>query len=123
MATTLAVFSSLESECTENRGLPDAQALLQLTAKLAQQANLSYCEIAPATSMLLCWTNWIPSKEGCPVFTHSTGVEGLLAHAFCLLHNSKVGALLATGFLGQRTVNDLHVALQTITAASLAPTN
>ena len=50
MATTLAVFSSLESDCTENRGLPDAQALLQLTAKLAQQANLSYCEIAPATN-------------------------------------------------------------------------
>ncbi len=39
VATTLAFFLAPASDCTENRGLPAAQALLQLTAKLAQQAN------------------------------------------------------------------------------------
>jgi len=38
-ATTLANFLAPASDCTENRGLLVAQALLQLTAKLAQQAN------------------------------------------------------------------------------------
>jgi len=38
-ATTLASFLAPASDCTENRGLLVAQALLQLTAKLAQQAN------------------------------------------------------------------------------------
>ncbi len=39
IATTLANFLAPASDCTENRGLLVAQALLQLTAKLAQQAN------------------------------------------------------------------------------------
>ena len=39
IATTLANFLALASDCTENRGLLVARALLQLTAKLAQQAN------------------------------------------------------------------------------------
>jgi len=39
IATTLAIFLAAASDCTENRGLLAAQALLQLTAKLAQQAN------------------------------------------------------------------------------------
>jgi len=39
IATTLAIFLALASDCTENRGLLVAQALLQVTAKLAQQAN------------------------------------------------------------------------------------
>ncbi len=39
IATTLAYFLAPASDCTENRGLLVAQALLQLTAKLAQQAN------------------------------------------------------------------------------------
>ena len=39
IATTLANFLAPASDCTENRGLLAAQALLQLTAKLAQQAN------------------------------------------------------------------------------------
>jgi len=39
IATTLANFLAAASDCTENRGLLVAQALLQLTAKLAQQAN------------------------------------------------------------------------------------
>jgi len=39
IATTLANFLARASDCTENRGLLVAQALLQLTAKLAQQAN------------------------------------------------------------------------------------
>ena len=39
IATTLANFLAPASDCTENRGLLVAQALLQLTAKLAQQPN------------------------------------------------------------------------------------
>jgi len=39
IATTLGNFLAPASDCTENRGLLVAQALLQLTAKLAQQAN------------------------------------------------------------------------------------
>jgi len=39
IAITLAIFLAAASDCTENRGLLAAQALLQLTAKLAQQAN------------------------------------------------------------------------------------
>ncbi len=39
IATTLANFLAPASDCTENRGLLVAQALLQLTAKLAQQEN------------------------------------------------------------------------------------
>jgi len=39
IATTPANFLAPASDCTENRGLLVAQALLQLTAKLAQQAN------------------------------------------------------------------------------------
>jgi len=39
IATALAIFLAAASDCTENRGLLAAQALLQLTAKLAQQAN------------------------------------------------------------------------------------
>ncbi len=39
IATTLANFLAPASDSTENRGLLVAQALLQLTAKLAQQAN------------------------------------------------------------------------------------
>ena len=39
IATTLAIFLAAASDCIENRGLLAAQALLQLTAKLAQQAN------------------------------------------------------------------------------------
>ncbi len=39
IATTLAISLALASDCTENRGLLVAQALLQVTAKLAQQAN------------------------------------------------------------------------------------
>ncbi len=39
IATTLANFLAPASDCTENRGLLVAQALLQLTAKLAQQAD------------------------------------------------------------------------------------
>ena len=39
IATTLANFLAPASDCTENRGLLVAQALLQLTGKLAQQAN------------------------------------------------------------------------------------
>ena len=36
IATTLAIFGTLANDC---RGLLVAQALLQVTAKLAQQAN------------------------------------------------------------------------------------
>jgi len=39
IATTPANFLAPASDCTENRGLLVAQALLQLTAKRAQQAN------------------------------------------------------------------------------------
>jgi len=39
IASTLANFLAPASDCTENKGLLVAQALLQLTAKLAQQAN------------------------------------------------------------------------------------
>jgi len=39
IVTTLANFLAPASDCSENRGLLVAQALLQLTAKLAQQAN------------------------------------------------------------------------------------
>ncbi len=44
IATTLAIFLTPASDCTENRGLLVAQALLQLTARLAQQAN-SLCSV------------------------------------------------------------------------------
>jgi len=64
IATTLAIFLPLASDCTENRGLLVAQALLQLTAKLAQQANsLSSVKNALAISTLLCFTNWILHKK------------------------------------------------------------
>ncbi|DBA69816.1 TPA: hypothetical protein ACH3X2_012535 [Trebouxia sp. C0005] len=39
IATALAIFWALASDCTGNRGLLVAQALLQVIAKLAQQAN------------------------------------------------------------------------------------
>ena len=51
MATTLTKLCPLASDCTEIRGLQVAQALLQLTAKLAQQLNLLvFCEYVLASS-------------------------------------------------------------------------
>jgi len=47
-------LSAPASDCTENRGLLVVQALLQVTAKLCQQANsLFFCENALANSTLL----------------------------------------------------------------------
>ena len=55
MATTLAKFCPPASDCTESRGLQVAQALPQLTAKLAQQPNLvAFCENVLPSSTLLC---------------------------------------------------------------------
>ena len=51
-APTLATFSAFASDCTESRGLLVAQALLQLTAKLVQQANfLTHCGRQHAASL------------------------------------------------------------------------
>jgi len=60
---TLAKFCTLASDCTENRGLLVAQALLQVTAKLAQQAN--------------CLTKADTRKDSWPVFTLSTDLFSL----------------------------------------------
>jgi len=68
---TLAKFCPLASDCTENRGLLVAQALLQVTAKLAQQANfLAFCEKALASSRLPCLVNQILGKTA-GLFSHS----------------------------------------------------
>ena len=70
-ATTLAIFLALATESTENRGLLLAQALLQVTAKLAQQANfIGSWENALANSTLLCLTNWILGKKA-GLFSHT----------------------------------------------------
>ena len=70
-ATTLVKFCPLASDCTENRGLLIAQALLQVTAKLAQQANfLTFCEKALASNMLLCLMKQILGKTA-GLFSHS----------------------------------------------------
>jgi len=55
IATTLAIFLAAASDCAEKRYLLAAQALLQLTAKLAQQANS--LSSALANSTLLGYTN------------------------------------------------------------------
>ena len=57
MATTLAIFLAAASDCTENRGLLAAQALLK-TSKL-----LVFCENAVVNSTLLCFTNLILQKK------------------------------------------------------------
>ena len=68
---TLAKFCPLATDCTENRGLLVAQALLQVTAKLAQQADfLTFCEKALARSMLLCLMKQILGKTA-GLFSHS----------------------------------------------------
>ncbi len=74
IATTLAHFWALASDCTENRGLLVAQALLQVTAKLAQQANsLSFVKIFWLTAH--CFASQPGStKESGPHFTDSTAL-------------------------------------------------
>jgi len=119
---TLAKFCPLASDCTENRGLLVAQALLQVTAKLAQQANcLTFCEKALASNILLCLIKQILGKTA-GLFSHSAlTFLALLSYSFCLLHSCEVGTLLAGGFLSQHnaTVNAMQQALQTLSAAAV----
>ena len=52
------IFFAPGRDCTENRGLLVAQSLLELRAKLGQQAScLAFCENAVAYSILVCWRN------------------------------------------------------------------
>ena len=70
-----------------------AQALLELTAKLVQQANyLAFCENAVAYSMLACWTNWILGKKASLFCQTALGFQGLVAYGFCWLQYIKVKA-------------------------------
>ena len=121
MACTLVKFCPLASECTENRGLLVAQSLLQLTAKLAQQANfLTFCQ-----SMLLGLINSMNGIQGkeAGIFTQTTLTLGaLLTYVFCLLHSSGIGTLVIAGFLGQEST-PLNLALQTISATTMELTH
>ena len=84
-ASTLAIFLALATGSTENRGLLVAQALLQVTAKLARQANfitfLGKCSGLQHTALL---DKLDTRKESWPIFTHSTGL--LRPGYLCLLH-------------------------------------
>ena len=89
--STLAVVFALGSDCTENRGLLIAQALLELTAKLVQQARcMAFCEYALAHSMLACWRNWIPGKKACLFCQTALVFQSLFAYCFCGLQCIKV---------------------------------
>ena len=70
IATIVATFLAAASDRTENR----AQVLLQLTAKLAQQAkSLSFVKtLGPVAHCLLHKLDTI--KESWPIFTHSTAL-------------------------------------------------
>ena len=81
----------LGSDCTDNRGLLVAQALLELTAKLVQQARcMAFCENALAHSMLACWRNWIPGKKACLFCQTALVFQSLVAYCFCGLQCIKV---------------------------------
>ena len=130
MACTLVKFCPLASECTENRGLLVAQSLLQLTAKLAQQANfLIFCSVLSnflfCQSMLLGLINSMNGIQGksAGIFTQTTLTLGaLLTYVFCLLHSSGIGTLVIAGFLGQEST-PLNLALQTISATTMGLTH
>ena len=66
------VFWTPASDCTENRGLLVAQALLQLTAKLAQQAN-SVCSVKMLWLTAHCFasqTGYYKRKLACFYIQH-----------------------------------------------------
>ncbi len=79
IATTLANFLAPAGDCTQRRGLLVAQALLQLTAKLAQQANsLSSVNVPLLTAhvytALVHKLDTSTTNEIWPVYTDSTAL-------------------------------------------------
>ena len=109
-----------------NRLTVVAQALLQLTAKLAQQAiSLSSVRMLWLTAHCFAsQTGYYKRKLACFCRQHCP-LEGLLAYGFCLLLCRKIALLLTTVFLGQRTVRlqALQLALRTMSAALVPPTH
>ena len=97
--TTLANFVATAGDCTASRGLLVAQALLQLTAKLAQQADS-----LPPVNMPWHTAHCIASQTGyCkrPVFTDSTA---LLKPAYLWLLLAAVQQTCPPADLGKRKV-------------------
>ena len=71
---------------TENRALLVAQTLLELTAKLIQQANyLAFCENAVAHHVLACWRNWTLGKKAGLLCQTALVFQSPVAHGFCWL--------------------------------------
>ncbi len=127
IATTLAVFLAAASDCTENSGLLAAQALLQLTAKLAQQANsLSSVKMLWLTAH--CFASQTDTtEESWPIFTDSTA---LLRLACLWLSPAAVQQTCpaadirfsrSTHSQGQSFKANLQLALQKISAALIPP--
>ena len=113
-------------DCTENRGLLVAQSLLELRAKLVQQASyLVFCENAVADSILACWRNWILGKKAGlfknKILPDSPGLSrsGCPWLLLAAMHQSE--AMLTAGFRGRKTVtvNALQSALSSKSAATV----
>ena len=84
VGSTLAVFVAPGRDCTENRGLLVVQSLLELRAKLDQQASyLAFCENAVAHSILACWRNWILGKKAGLFCQTALAFQGPVAYGFC----------------------------------------
>ncbi len=118
IATTLAIFWALASDC---RGLLVAQALLQLTAKLAQQANsLSFVKMLWLT-LLHKLDN---TTESWPDFTDKTALLRPACLWVLLAAQQQNFPPADNRFLSQRKVRvkALQLALRTFSAALVPPT-
>ena len=101
-STLLAMLLFPEQLFPHTRGLLVAQVLLQVTAKLAQQAFfLAFCENASASSLLLCLANWILRDK--PVLLCQTALGPCLLTAFTCYKAVKVVSCLQQ-FVGQSPV-------------------
>ena len=102
---TLAMLSATGRDCTENKVLLVAQALLELIAKLVQQANyLAFCESIVAHSLLACWRKWILGKKAGLFCQTAQLFQGLVAYGFLLAAVPQSEAMLTTDCRGQHAV-------------------
>ena len=64
---------------------------------------LTICENALASSLLLCYRNWIPGQTAVLFCQSSQVLWPFLAYRFCLLDGFDLGTLLTAAFIDQST--------------------